>query len=79
MRGLQQAFSRSRTWGRVMRIYCQENGIAPKHRAVIYEVMRELVEQLSDNQIRALCWELLGCTDLEQGEKDNLLHLLYRY
>lgn len=74
-RSLQKRFTRSKAFRRAVRIYCSDNGLTGSY-SLFYEVIGELVETLSDDQIRNLCGYLLGCEDLKPAEKRQLLHFL---
>ena len=72
---IQRKFTRSKVFKRIMRIYCRHNGITGGQ-AVICEIMQEITEAYSDNQIRDICRYLLQCDDIREAEKEELLHFL---
>jgi len=60
-----------------MREYFKEDGL-PCNSALINGIMREILEELTDNEIRDLCIMLLQAEDIKPTEIHELLHLLCR-
>ena len=74
---IQQRFSHSKAWKRAAREYFRSEGITGDV-SFLLEITQEIIEALSDNQIREVCSMMLEASDIRPTEREQLLYLLCR-